>query len=108
MVNYYPLIFRAVKRLPSNTRKARLELYDHARKTLAAQPMKKREIKRELRALKQAIRDAERSPDQIPGEHGSTVLLVVSIIFVKVLWVLDATSMSLYWVIRPWNRKLAP
>jgi hypothetical protein len=107
-VDYYPLIFRAVLRLPSNTRKARLELYDHARKTLAAQPMPASEIKRELRALEFAIRAVEKSPLEIPGTRGSTAWLVISIFLLKVLWIIDATSMSLHWVIRPWNRRLLP
>jgi hypothetical protein len=106
-VDYYPLIFEAVLKLPSNTRKARLELYDHARKTLAAQPMPAAEIKRELRALEFAIRAVEKSPLEISGRRGSTAWLVVSMFF-PVLWVMDATSMSIYWVIRPWNRGLLP
>ena len=30
-----------------------------------------------------------------------TVLLIASILFCKTLWILDATSMSIYWVARP-------
>jgi hypothetical protein len=41
--------------VPTNSRKARLELYDHARKTLAAQPLSASEIKRELRALEPCL-----------------------------------------------------
>jgi hypothetical protein len=107
-VDYYPLIFRAVLKLPSNTRAARFELYDHARKVLAAQPMPAAEIKRELRALEFAIRAIEKSPLEISGTRGSTAWLVVSIFFLKMLWIMDATSMSLYWVVRPWNRELLP
>jgi hypothetical protein len=107
-VDYYPLIFRAVLKLPTNSRKARLELYDHARKTLAAQPLSAPEIKREFRALEFAIRAVEKSPLEIPGTRGSTAWLVVSIFFLKVLWAMDVTSMSLHWVIRPWNRRLSP
>jgi hypothetical protein len=105
-VNYYPVIFRAVLKLPTNTRQARMELYSHARATLAAQQLSKRDTKRELRALEWAIRNVEKSPDEIPGRRGSTALLVVSIFFLKVLWAFDATSMSLHWVIRPWYRPL--
>jgi hypothetical protein len=104
--NYYPVIFRAVSGLPSNTHAARLGLYGQARKALAAQPLSKRELKRELRALEHAIREVERSPDQIPGERGSTPALVFSIFFLKMLWASDPTSMALYWVIRPWNDHL--
>lgn len=107
-VDYYPLIFRAVLRLPGNTRKGRLELYDHARKTLAAQPIPAPEIKGELCALEFAIRAVEKSPLEMFGARGSTVWLVFSIFFLKVLWITDATSMSLHWVIRPWNRRLLP
>jgi hypothetical protein len=42
--NYYPVIFRAVSGLPSNTHAARLGLYGQARKALAAQPLSKREL----------------------------------------------------------------
>ena len=35
--NYYPLVFRAVSRLPNNTREARQELYNKARGAQAAQ-----------------------------------------------------------------------
>jgi hypothetical protein len=106
MADYYPLIFRAVSQLPSNTRKARQALYDRARTALAAQPISESQIKRELRALEWAIRSVEKSPHEIPGTRGSTALLIISIIFLGRLWVLDPTSMSLHWVIRPWSRLL--
>jgi hypothetical protein len=85
------LIFRAVSRLPSNTRETRLEVYNRARKTLAAHPMAKREVKRELRALEWAIRDVERSPHEIPGTRGSTAVLILSIFFLKAIWAADPT-----------------
>lgn len=102
-VDYYPLILRAVLRLPTNHHDARQDLYAHARKTLAAQPLPKWRIKRELRALNSAIHEVEKSPHEIPGARGSTAALILSIFFLKVLWILDATSMSLPWVVRPWN-----
>jgi hypothetical protein len=34
--------------------------------------------------------------------------LILSIFFLKVLWISDATSMSAYWVVRPWNKHLLP
>jgi hypothetical protein len=106
MADYYPVIFRAVSQLPSNTRKTRRVLYDRARTALAAQPISESQIKRELRALELAIRSVEKSPNEIPGTRGSTGGLIISIVFFKVLWVLDPTSMSLHWVVRPWNRLL--
>jgi hypothetical protein len=108
MPEYYPLIFRAVSRLPSNDRPARQEVYDRARAALAAQPLPAKRIKREMRALEADIRSVEKSPHVIPGARGSTTLLVVSVFFFKILWVLDPTSMSLHWVIRPWCRLLKP
>jgi hypothetical protein len=80
--NYYPVIFRAVSGLPSNTHAARLGLYGQARKALAAQPLSKRELKRELRALEHAIREVERSPDQIPGERGSLSLCAAECVMI--------------------------
>jgi hypothetical protein len=106
--DYYPIIFRAVQKLPSNDRKARLELYDHARRTVSGQSLPAGEIKRELRALEFAIRAVEKSPTEIPGTRGSTPWLIVSIFFLSKLWVQDPTSMSLHWVIRPWNPQLLP
>ena len=147
--DYYPIIFRAVQKLPSNDRKARFELYDHARRTVSGQSLPAGEIKRELRALEFAIRAVEKSPTEIPGTRGSTPWLIVSIFFLSKLWVQDEarriaaniaklpelvgrpqyykgfqflrparsrssvslaspTSMSLHWVIRPWNPQLLP
>jgi hypothetical protein len=102
--NYYPVIFRAVSKLPANTREGRMELYGRARAALAAQSLPKRETKRELRALEWAIRHVEKSPKEIPGARGSTVLLVLTIFFFRTPWIVDPTSTSLYWVVRPWYR----
>jgi hypothetical protein len=103
-VNYYPVIFRAVSRLPSNTPKARRELYTQAREALAAHT----NSKVEHNALEWAIRAVERSPKEIPGTRASTASLILSIFFLKVLWIADPTSMSAYWVVRPWNKHLLP
>jgi hypothetical protein len=103
-VNYYPVIFRAVSRLPSNTPKARREVYEQARKALAAHT----DSKREHNALEWTIRAVEKSPREIPGARASTASLVLSIVFLKVLWISDPTSMSAYWVVRPWNKHLFP
>jgi hypothetical protein len=103
-VNYYPVLFRAVSRLPSNTPKARAELYEQARKALATHT----NAKREHNVLEWAIRAVEKSPNEIPGTRASTVSLLLSIFFLKVLWISDSTSMSAYWVVRPWNKHLSP
>jgi hypothetical protein len=103
-VNYYPVIFHAVSRLPSNTPKARRELYAQARKALAAHT----DAKREHNALELAIRAVEKSPKEIPGTRASTAYLILSIFFLKVLWISEPTSMSAYWVVRPWNKHLLP
>jgi hypothetical protein len=105
-VNYYPLLFQAISRLSINTRGTRREIYARARAALVAQPLTESEIKRELRALERSIRDIETSPYQIPGTRASSGLLILSILVLKVLWISDPTSMSGYWVIRPWNRHL--
>jgi hypothetical protein len=98
------LVFRAVSRLPSNTQKARREVYARARTALAVHT----DAKREHNALEWAIRAVEKSPKKIPGTRASTASLVLSIFFLKVLWISDPTSMSAYWVVRPWNKHLLP
>lgn len=100
--NYYSLIFRAVSKLPSNTPKARRGIYERARKALAAQT----DAKPEHNALERAIRAVEKSPHEIPGTRGPTWLLLLSIFFLGNLWLLDSTCMSVFWVVRPWNKKL--
>ena len=45
---------------------------------------------------------------EIPGARASTASLILSIVFLKVLWISDPTSMSAYWVARPWNKHLLP
>jgi hypothetical protein len=65
-LNYYSVIFRAVSRLPSNTAKARREVYARARTALAAHT----DAKREHNALEWAILAVEKSPKEIPGTRG--------------------------------------
>jgi hypothetical protein len=103
-VNYYPVIFRAVSRLPNNTPKSRLEVHSKARMALATHT----DAKAEHKALEWAIRAVEKSPREIPGSRASTPSLILSIFFLKMLWISDPTSMSAYWVVRPWNKHLSP
>lgn len=106
--NYYPTIFRAVSVLPNNTREARRQLYENAREILKTQLAgEAARLTRERGALEYAIQKVEKSPNEIPGARASTILLIASMWFGG-LWMLDATSMSLYWVVRPWSRLLLP
>jgi hypothetical protein len=100
-VNYYPFIFRAVSRLPSNTAESRRRVYDQARAALAANA----NSRKERGALEWAIHAVETSPHVVPGARGSTLLLALSMFFAA-LWMQDATCMSVYWIVRPWNRNL--
>ena len=101
---YYALISRAVSRLPINDGVARQDVYDRARSALSDQASE-RELAGELDTLEAAIRKFERrAPHEIasirrPLHRASTTLLVISLFFPG-LWMLDATSMSLYWVAR--------
>jgi hypothetical protein len=102
--DYYPVIARAVSGLASDTPEARQTLYDRARTMLIAQLHERDQlqIECERRALEDAIRRVEnqrKAPESLAKEP-STALLVASIILLSKLWVLDPTSMSLYWVAR--------
>lgn len=109
--DYYALISRAVGKLPTNNRATRRELYRRARQLLHNQlrDHERSYAKREWHSLEKAISIVEktqrhklkheaRSTQDL--EARSTPLLVVSIFFLAKLWVLDFTSMSLYWVAR--------
>jgi len=90
--------------LASDTPEARQTLYDRARMALTAQldEYDQLQIECERRALEAAIRRVEnqgRAPEFL-AKQPSTALLIVSIILLSKLWVLDPTSMSLYWVAR--------
>jgi hypothetical protein len=105
---YYSVIARGVSKLPDNTVEARHDLYDRVRTAFAAQ-LHGRDpswIKYERRMLERAIRQVElRSPRRWNRSRlqvyrpASTVLLITSIIFSPILWVMDFTSMSLHWVV---------
>jgi hypothetical protein len=111
MADYYPLIARAVSRLESNTNDARQIVYERARTALIAQLTKEsaiseREITLERAALEQAIRaveqesSTENDQSQRLNRRGSTTLLIFSILFFPVLWVIEPICMSVYWVAR--------
>jgi hypothetical protein len=102
--DYYPAIARAVSGLANDTPEARQTLYDRARTMLIAQLHEhdQLQIECERRALEDAIRRVEnqrKAPESL-AKQPSTALLVASIILLSKLWVLDPTSMSLYWVAR--------
>jgi hypothetical protein len=102
--DYYPVIARAVSGLANDTPEARQTLYDRARTALTAQlhELDQLQIECERRALDDAIRRVEnqrKAPESV-AKQPSTALLVASIIVLSKLWVLDPTSMSLYWVAR--------
>jgi hypothetical protein len=111
---FYPVIARAIGQLSENTREARQAMYDRARTTLRAQlgeqsnsfmqdshalefairKLEKESLRSEttkIRAAKISLRD--------PRHYPTTAYLVISIFFPR-LWILDFTSMSLYWVAR--------
>jgi hypothetical protein len=111
-VDYYAFVSRAVSELSANTAEARETLYERARTALDAQlhrqdqPMSSSQIANERTALELAIRRLEkdaqiRERQQIRElKKPSTALLIASVCFFPVLWMLDFTSMSLYWVAR--------
>ena len=60
----------------------------------------KREIAKSVRTNDEYERVKKRKKGQ-ELKRGSTILLVISIIYFPALWAIDLTSMSLYWVARP-------
>jgi hypothetical protein len=80
-------------------------LYERARVALAA----KTNDKKQGAALEWAIHAVEKSPHEMPGTRGSTWLPALSMLIpFAPLWVWDATCMSVYWVVRPWNKNFMP
>jgi hypothetical protein len=69
-------------------------LYGQARKALKAN------AKREHNALEWASVRLRSRPNEISGARASTASLILSIFFLKVLWIPDPTSMSANWVAR--------
>jgi hypothetical protein len=59
------------------------------------------QIKCERRALEEAIRKVEEESSVRPIQtKASTALLVASILLLPAVWIIDPTSISLYWVAR--------
>jgi hypothetical protein len=96
--NYYALISDAVSRLEDKSEKARQAIYVKARTVLAdkLQGYGRSDTRREWKALEKAIRDVEENYK--PTKAASTISLIASILFLPGLWIMDASSMSLYWI----------
>lgn len=104
--DYFTLIERVVSTLQTNDRLNRIKVYDRARAALRNElhGQDRSRIKHERKALEEAIREIEtdaaaQQRTQQKVEPASTVLLIFSIFFPGI-WVIDFTSMSLYWVAR--------
>lgn len=112
--DYHAVINEAVQRLARNDFVTRRELYRRARTTLQLQLQGQEHLSMngELRALEQAIRDAETSAVNAERDRQrffsqSTVYLGLSIYLFPHLWAIDFTSMSLFWVARlPNNQQI--
>lgn len=105
--DYHAVIGEAIERLAKNNIASRQELYRRARSTLKLQLQGQQQFstRNELRALEQAIRDAETSAvnaerDQQRLFPQSTVYLGLSIYLFPHFWAIDFTCMSLFWVAR--------
>jgi len=105
--HYCAIIDRAVSQLENKDRQARTALYAKARTILAGKLQGQGLWKRwrERNALDKAIRDVEtrKSKEDRTNQQytpASTASLLFSIFVFPVLWIIDATSMSLYWVAR--------
>jgi hypothetical protein len=96
--NYYALISDAVSQLEDKSEEARQAIYVKARNVLAdkLQGYGRRDTQREWKALEKAIRDVEEIYN--PAKAASTISLIASILFLPMLWIMDASSMSLYWI----------
>jgi hypothetical protein len=102
--HYYAIIEHAVSQLENKDSQSREALYAQARTVLDRELQGQPEREQEKKALVKAIREFEGFKKYIhefavePGP-ASTALLLASMLAPK-LWMLDATSMSLYWVAR--------
>ena len=110
--DYRPLLLRAISQLPENNPASRAKLYERAAVALTEHLRRKtpkmldshitnetEELRRTTRELEREISTAERKWQA--STKGSTALLFVAALGFPVLWVLDFTSMSLYWIARP-------
>ena len=105
--HYYAIIEHAVSQLENKDSQSRETLYAQAR-TILDQKLQGQpdwDAQQERKAFEKAIRDFEGFKKYIhefavEPEPASTAGLILSIYFLKGLWMLDATSMSLYWVAR--------
>lgn len=97
--DYYAVINRAVGNLSSNDRTSRQRIYERARTLLDSElrGQDRSRTKYEWKSFEKAIRDVEKDKKKV--EPASTALLCLSIFFPS-YWMLDCTSMSLYWVAR--------
>jgi hypothetical protein len=97
--DYVPLIERAIAKLPEKTPPHRHAVYMKARALLKSQVGDDRA---EREALEKAISIVERANNTQPrSSDGGTVFLVLSLLFGGIGWLVDASSMSLFWVARP-------
>lgn len=110
--NYGDFLERAISRLPVSNTETRRQLYAltaaalHAHLDKQLPPLTQRRIACEQRAFNRALQQIERSEaakdrDKRQAEKGSTTLLVASLMLCPVLWLGDATAMSVFWVVRP-------
>jgi hypothetical protein len=75
------------------------------RSGLNSPPTSAMQIKLEQRALEEAIRKVEAEASIRPVQtEASTALLVASMLLLPAAWIIDPTSVSLYWVSRVLRR----